>query len=131
MKTLFFSLFILMGSITFAQTQTSMAAKAGSDFKKTDSELNRIYQKVLAQYEDDARFVENLKSSQRLWIQLRDAEMKMKFPDESNENGSCYSMCYYNYIEELTYQRTEALKQWIDGTEEGDVCAGSQRVVTN
>jgi hypothetical protein len=34
-------------------------------------------------------------------------------------------MCHALYKAELTQARTRELKVWLDGIEEGDVCAGS------
>jgi hypothetical protein len=52
--------------------------------------------------------------------------MKMKYPDrEPGYYGSVESMCWSNYLTQLTSERIKTLNQWIDGTEEGDVCAGT------
>jgi uncharacterized protein YecT (DUF1311 family) len=68
----------------------------------------------------------------RLWIQFRDAEMKMKYPErEDGYYGSVYPMCWSMYLTQLTTERITTLKQWLDGTEEGDVCAGSVRIKSN
>jgi hypothetical protein len=37
-------------------------------------------------------------------------------------------MCYSAYKEELTRQRIKTLQQWLEGVEEGDVCAGSLKL---
>ena len=53
----------------------------------------------------------------------------MKYPKEDKGfyYGSSYRMCVNYYLAELTSKRIKTLNQWIDGTEEGDVCSGSIR----
>lgn len=60
---------------------------------------------------------------------FRDAELKAVFPDpESMEAyGSVFLMCNAMWLEELTRARAKQLRVWLDGVEEGDVCAGSVR----
>jgi uncharacterized protein YecT (DUF1311 family) len=70
--------------------------------------------------------VASLKEAQRIWIQFRDAELQMKYPQrEQGYYGTVYLMCYSGYREELTRQRIMTLQQWLQGVEEGEVCAGS------
>lgn len=80
MKRLFTFLILTIGFNSFSQTHTEMNQEAYNDFRKSDEELNEIYQRILSEYKDDTLFIENLKNSQRIWVQFRDAELKMKFP---------------------------------------------------
>ena len=118
-----------MNFCSYSQTQAEMNKEAYAEFNKADNELNEVYQKILAEYKTDTLFVENLKASQRIWIKFRDAELKMKFPDYPDKiYGSIHPTCRAFYLMELTEKRTESLKIWLNGTEEGDVCNGSVKI---
>ncbi len=127
MKKLIVSIiFCTITGLCFGQTQGEMNEKAGLSFKKADRELNSVYQIILKDYKSDPEFIKNLKISQRIWIQFREAEMKTKYPDrETGYYGSVQPMCLSIYLEELTRDRTEKLKVWLTGIEEGDACQGS------
>jgi len=96
-------------------------------YTKADEELNRVYQQILIDYKNDSTFIEKLKISQRLWIKFRDSELEMKFPEPNKRlyYGSMYPMCAAGYLTELTEQRTERLKKWLEPTLDGEGCNGS------
>ena len=74
-------------------------------------------------------FIKNLKKSQRLWIQFRDAEMTVKYPDRPvGSYGDVLPMCKSLYKEGLTKDRIKTLMNWVVGFEEGDVCSGSLKL---
>jgi uncharacterized protein YecT (DUF1311 family) len=103
-----------------------MNQAAQAKFNQADKQLNIVYKKILTSYSRDSNFIAQLKASQRIWIQFRDAEMKMKFPEKDQSNyGSVFPMCLYIYMEELTVERTKKLKLWLTGAKEGEVCSGS------
>ena len=54
----------------------------------------------------------------------------MKFPakNKRGQYGSVYPMCVSYFLKELTEERTEKLKVWLIGIEEGDVCTGSVKM---
>lgn len=99
-------------------------------YSKADKELNEVYKNLLVEYKADSLFVERLQQSQRIWIQLRDAELEMKFPAEDKQlmYGSVYPVCAMTYLTELTEKRTDHLKTWIKGIKEGDMCSGSIKI---
>lgn len=98
-------------------------------FQNADKELNEVYNKILTDHKKDTIFIENLKKAQRLWVQFRDAELTMKFPAyPGNHYGSILPMCRAFYLKELTENRTETLKVWLRGIEEGDACKGSLKM---
>jgi uncharacterized protein YecT (DUF1311 family) len=126
MKKLLLLLLGLTSVIVFGQTQTEMNKESMNSFEKADRELNEVYKKILTEYKSDTIFIKNLKSSQRIWITFRDAELKMKYPEkEPGWYGSMHPMCVSEYLEELTKERTKTLKAWLEGIEEGDGCGGS------
>lgn len=114
-------------AITSAQTQMQMNDEAQANYIKADKNLNSIYREILAEYKADTGFIKNLKISQNIWIKFRDAEVKVKYPDNGSY-GSIHPMCVSMYLESLTLDRTKTLVGWIDGIEEGDVCAGSVKL---
>ena len=121
------SLFLIMyTNFSFSQSQSEMNKNENIAYQKAEKEINTVYQKILIKYKEDKAFIENLRISQRLWIQFRDAEVNMKFPNNTpGYYGSIYPMCVSNYLTQLTRERTKTLKIWLIGIEEGDACAGS------
>lgn len=137
------ALFALLAAVPFATfaagpqaacdqagSQAALNACSAGDFAKADQELNRVWKAIQAKYKDQPVFLEKLKASQKLWLQFRDAEVEALYPVGKNENagaqyGSSYPMCVGQAKARLTQQRTEQLKAWLDGAQEGDVCAGS------
>ena len=110
----------------FGQTQLEMNQEEQNKYLKADKKLNNVYNQILKEYKSDTEFIKNLKIAQRIWIQFRDAEMKLKYPDrEQGYYGSIHPMCLSIYLTELTEERTKKLKMWLLGIEEGDVCNGS------
>jgi uncharacterized protein YecT (DUF1311 family) len=126
MLSSFFTFIVIAGASfsTLAQSQTAMNMKAYGDYQKADKELNVVYRKILTEYSSQPQFLNKLKAAQRLWIQLRDAELAAKYP-ESGSYGSVAPMCESIYLEALTRDPTKFLRVWLTGIEEGDVCAGS------
>ncbi len=121
MKHLFCAIFLLLAGGMYGQTQLEMNTEAANDYKKADAALNSVYKKVMKKYASDTAFLKNLKAAQRLWIQFRDAELKMKYPATPSEYGSVLPMCQSIYLIDLTNTRTATLQIWLDGMEEGDV----------
>ena len=115
---------------TASQTQAEMSRDACEKFKKSDAKLNQTYKRILADYQKDKLFIEKMKLAQRAWLAFRDAHLAAVYPveDAGAQNGSAGSMCQCLELEQLTYQRTKVMQQWIDGTREGDVCAGSIKI---
>jgi uncharacterized protein YecT (DUF1311 family) len=116
--------------IPFAESQAGLNQRAADDFEKADQELNAVYRQVLKDYADDPLFIEKFKAAQRAWITLRDLELKASFPheDEPMYYGSVYPMCSAYRKAELTKERTEYLRRYGKGTQEGDVCSGSLKI---
>ena len=124
-EILLLPVFILYTLTGFSQSQGEMNQNAANNFNKADKELNKVYQQVLTKYKSDTAFIRNFKKAQRLWIQLRDAEVNTMYPEQSSSYGSVYPMCVNNYMAELTVARTRHLRLWLEGTIEGDVCSGA------
>ena len=126
MKTILVILSLIFGFSCFSQSQTEMNITAGNEYKKADDELNKIYLQILTEYKLDTTFIDNLKTSQNIWIKFRDAELEMKFPSrERGYYGSIHSTCTAYYLRDLTEKRTETLRLWLNGFIERDACNGS------
>ena len=120
---------ILLNHLVLAVTysQTNINNDANQIYKDSDTELNELYKEILKEYSTDTIFIQAFRTSQLNWIKFRDSELKMKYPDRgsSGQYGSIHPLCISNYLAELTESRTERLKVWITGIEEGDVCSGT------
>jgi uncharacterized protein YecT (DUF1311 family) len=111
-----------------AMTQYAMNTCARRELDKADRELSRIYRELQIRYRDDADFIGRLKIAQQAWLKFRDAQLAMKFPPHRGEPyyyGSVLPMCDGLYLQQLTSDRIAMLKEWLTGSDDGDVCAGS------
>jgi len=128
MKILIAALLVLVFSASgYAQSQSQMNIDAYAGYKKADKQLNTVYQTILQQYASNPAFIKNLKVAQRLWVQLRNADVAAKFP-ETGTYGSVEPMCRAGYLTTYTENRTRFLRVWLDGITEGDVCNGSVKM---
>ncbi|WP_462267377.1 lysozyme inhibitor LprI family protein [Mucilaginibacter sp.] len=118
----------ILTSFAKAQSQTAMNMEAGDGYAKADRELNVVYQKILKSYAAQPIFIKKFKTAQRLWVQLRDAELEARYPDTGDGRGSAEPMCKSIYLEKLTKERTSFLNIWLTGIPEGDVCTGSVKM---
>jgi uncharacterized protein YecT (DUF1311 family) len=118
-------------SILSAETPRNLDQPSCVQFHKADISLNETYSKILKLYAKDKQFITKLKTAQRAWLAFRDAQLEALFPktDKRAEYGSVYPMCHCSALQVLTEARTTQLQRWLDGTQEGDVCAGSVKVV--
>jgi uncharacterized protein YecT (DUF1311 family) len=123
------ALLILVVSVqcSIGQTQSEMNAGAQAEYAKAESEMNRVYSKILTEYKDDITFIEKLKISQDLWLKFRDAELEMKFPAEDKYEyyGSVYPMCAAYYLKALSETRIKTLQGWLTPISSDDACSGS------
>ena len=115
--------------IFITSLNTLFAQNDANQYVKAEKEINSVYQKILKEYSYDKEFIKNLKASQRLWIQFRDAEIKARFPNQTpGYYGSVYTSCVSGLKTQLTNERIKTLKLWLTGIEEGEVCSGSVKI---
>ena len=120
---------LILAIIFLTSLNTVFAQNEDNQYAKSEKEINAVYQKILREYSADKEFIKNLKTSQRLWIQFRDAEIKARYPNQTpGYYGSVYAMCVSSYMTQLTNERIKTLRVWLTGIEEGDVCAGSVKI---
>lgn len=100
------------------------------ELNHANDSLQRIYEHFLQEYAKDPEFTKWLTTSQKVWLELRDANMHMRFPHKDDEDanlwyGSVFPSCYNLILTNLTNSRITFLNQWVEGVREGDVCSGS------
>ena len=96
-------------------SQLEMNLCAFEDLGRADAELNAAYKQILGSMKDQPVAAERLKAAQRLWVQLRDADLAAQFPlaegqSAQLEYGSIYLLEYATAQAELTRQRTAYLR---------------------
>jgi uncharacterized protein YecT (DUF1311 family) len=128
-RTIYLVLILLISNVTYAQTQLEDNNKENKAYLKANKELTTVYNKVLKEYKADVEFIKEFKNAQRIWLQLRDAEVKAKYPSTKPRfYGSIHPMCVSIYLKELTEERTKKLQVWLDGREGGDGCSDSIKI---
>lgn len=106
-----------------AETQKELNECAGRDLQQAETELSRVYQKVLSKYAAYPDLLDRIKKAQDAWVSYRNAEVSAAFPDIlRQEYGSSFEMCRLIYLKRLTLERTELLRMFVEASEEGDVC---------
>jgi len=96
-----------------AKTQMEMNACASDEAARADTELNEIYQKVLAAAEKQEEALAKVKASQSAWIAYRDAYMDAMYPAKNKqaEYGTIYPMEANLLRAKLTQRQVIALKE--------------------
>jgi uncharacterized protein YecT (DUF1311 family) len=104
-----------------AMTQFDMNRCAGEDASAADTELNRVYQKLLLRVKGDDNATNKLRGAQRAWIAFRDAQIEALFPaaDKQGEYGSMYPLCHSKVTTVITKERIAQLRRML---EEKDPC---------
>ncbi|MGH7839840.1 MAG: lysozyme inhibitor LprI family protein [Candidatus Binataceae bacterium] len=117
---------LLVPRVSRAQTQLQMDEESCGAFKKSDAQLNQVYQQILAKLAHDRVATQHVKAAERAWIAFRDAEMEAVYPPrEAGYYGTVQPMCECDERAALTDERVKQLQRWLT-TKEGDVCAGTR-----
>ncbi len=119
------TIILLLSSTLFANdiqcktdgNQRQMNQCAYEDFQKADKELNTVYKALRNKKKNDKAYLANLKTSQRLWIKFRDAELDLVFTCESGDKrqcfGSMYPLLYNSEKAAITQQRVKSLENYL------------------
>ncbi len=96
-------------------SQLELNACADRAFKQADAELNAVYRQIVAKLAGEPVALAKMKAAQRLWIQLRDADLEARYPVGEQENprflyGSMYPMLYSDAKAALTTARAAYLR---------------------
>jgi len=112
-----------------ATKQFELNSCAINEEKIANTELENTYNLLLSLYKDDPVFIDRLKESQANWLKYKESQITMKYPHSAEPRyyGSVFPMCNHSYSARITSARILELKEWLNGTEEGEVCSGSQK----
>jgi uncharacterized protein YecT (DUF1311 family) len=89
--------------------QNQLNQQAEDNFKKSDAELNRVYNALLKKLTPETK--EKLVTSQLLWLKFRDAEANARASEF--EGGSMAPMLYSGSRNHTTKARIADLKEWL------------------
>ncbi len=100
------------------QSQMEKNRNAKMQYERADKELNTVYEQVLKKYKHSPKLIKNLKMAQRLWVELKLAELSVKFPDIDSDPyesyGDQFPQCYYTYQTRLVQTRINELRRWLE-----------------
>ncbi|MBY0322520.1 MAG: lysozyme inhibitor LprI family protein [Reyranella sp.] len=103
------------------QSQMEMNAQAGSDLRKSDQQLNAVYNKLRAKISDAGKA--KLQTAQQSWLRFRDQECE--FETMGTVGGTIHSMIVAICLTRLTDQRIKDLEAQLN-CKEGDLSCGGQ-----
>ena len=110
-------------------TQTELNSEEIDKSTYTREVLDSVYKAVIIEYKDQLTFISNFKKSQKLWERYMEAQLLARFPeDDETRDGSCFSMCYSLYQQELLKERINTINDWLTGFPQGQICGGSVKV---
>jgi uncharacterized protein YecT (DUF1311 family) len=104
-----------------SQTQMELNAQAASDLRKSDAQLNAVYNKLRAKISDAGK--KSLQTAQQSWLRFRDQECE--FEAMGTVGGSIHSMVVAVCLTRLTDQRIKDLEAQLN-CKEGDLSCGGQ-----
>jgi uncharacterized protein YecT (DUF1311 family) len=111
MKYLTLFLFLFVASLASAQCKDALSTKDMQDcmdneWKKSDAELNRVYQEALKKLNPEQLAL--LKKAQRAWLSYRDAQCGADY--KMFAGGSAAPLALTQCRVTLTQERTKTLK---------------------
>jgi uncharacterized protein YecT (DUF1311 family) len=104
-----------------AQSQMELNAQAGADLRKSDEQLNAVYNKLRTKISDAGK--KSLQAAQQSWLRFRDQECE--FETMGTVGGSIHSMIVAICLTRLTDQRIKDLDAQLN-CKEGDLSCGGQ-----
>lgn len=119
------TIILLLSSTLFANNiqckedgnQMQMNQCAYEAFQKADKALNKVYKALRNKNKSDKAYLANLKTSQRLWIKFRDAELDLIFTCESGDMRMCFGSMYPLLLNSekasITQQRVKSLENYL------------------
>lgn len=114
------------------KSQVEMNLDAEASYSKTKMKLDSLHQRIEKEYQNDSVFMSQFFESKKMWEEYKKSQVLMKYPEnDPTRNGSVFNTCYYSYLEKLTRQRMDVLKEWINGANEGDCCSGSVKILNS
>jgi uncharacterized protein YecT (DUF1311 family) len=104
-----------------AQSQMELNQQAAADLRKSDEQLNAVYNKLRAKISDAGK--KSLQAAQQSWLRFRDQECE--FETMGTVGGSIHSMIVAICLTRLTDQRIKDLDAQLN-CKEGDLSCGGQ-----
>jgi uncharacterized protein YecT (DUF1311 family) len=104
-----------------AQSQMELNQQAAADLRKSDEQLNAVYNKLRAKISDAGK--KSLQAAQQSWLRFRDQECE--FETMGTVGGSIHSMIVAICLARLTDQRIKDLDAQLN-CKEGDLSCGGQ-----
>jgi uncharacterized protein YecT (DUF1311 family) len=101
-----------------ATSQMAMSGCADQAYRKTDAELNAVYNQITDRLKRDKESMKLLINAQKAWLAFRDAECT--FSTSASAQGSVYPMLVAQCRDGLTSKRIDELKTYLR-CEEGDL----------
>ena len=96
-------------------------AQAATDLRKSDEQLNAVYNKLRAKISDAGK--KSLQAAQQSWLRFRDQECE--FETLGTVGGSIHSMIVAICLTRLTDQRIKDFEAQLN-CKEGDLSCGGQ-----
>jgi len=112
---------VLAISSAAAQSQMELNAQAAVDLRKSDEQLNAVYNKLRAKISDAGK--NKLQVAQQSWLHFRDQECE--FETMGTVGGSIRSMIVAICLARLTDQRVKDLDAQLN-CQEGNLSCGGQ-----
>lgn len=112
---------VVAAGAAVAQSQMELNAQAGRDLRKSDQQLNAVYNKLRAKISDAGKA--KLQTAQQSWLRFRDQECE--FETMGTVGGSIHSMIVALCLTRLTDQRIKDLDAQLN-CKEGDLSCGGQ-----
>ena len=105
------------------ESQLTLNLCANYEFIKSDVELNQEYAKLIARKNE--RNVEQLRSAQRLWVQLRD--LGCVYESSDLEGGSLRPTVKLACMRRMTDERIEWIREMLSCTSVAGECRSASR----
>ena len=112
---------VVAAGAAMGQSQMELNAQAAADLRKSDQQLNAVYNKLRAKISDAGK--KSLQTAQQSWLRFRDQECE--FETMGTVGGSIHSMIVAICLTRLTDQRIKDLDAQLN-CKEGDLSCGGQ-----
>jgi uncharacterized protein YecT (DUF1311 family) len=99
-----------------AVTQFDLDECTGKDYQAADTELNRVYTRLMSQYDEQNKA--SLRQSERDWIKYRDSTCEHETAE--SQGGTMHPMLVNGCLAEKTRDRIRELRKQLH-CEEGDL----------
>ncbi|MBI2740261.1 MAG: DUF1311 domain-containing protein [Rhodospirillales bacterium] len=115
------AIMVVAAGAAVGQSQMELNAQAAADLRKSDQQLNAVYNKLRAKISDAGK--KSLQAAQQSWLRFRDQECE--FETMGTVGGTIHSMIVAICLTRLTDQRIKDLEAQLN-CKEGDLSCGGQ-----